>query len=1150
MQEVTDDPIYDASQTKKNKFIATATDKQKFRLAMIDYVDSIKSYNSSISRLVKFGLTESTIKLFFDAQYLDINTEVNNMYKGLNLNLQSSGVGEIPILDPGELTTILNTILNMNIRTDNDTRSTRMRAIIDRFTTVRQGININTEVLIRAYNNFQNVSDAVTFLQAMIQRVQSIVSPSSNPLVTTTQNIQGYVSVKDLLDAFKKRLKTIEDGGGADADQAFAQSIKDLLTVIINYISQFIDVDQTVRNVIALNKKSGEYKKIANLLIGAIDANALTDIRYIITEFLKANINQNQSTRNWTFTENELKQGENIKKPDDGTIEDRTYRSIIDVITLTQEQQDILIKIIENLSKKLVTDEIKMNDDVFFTGVQNIFIEINNEIVQSITDNITFSGLFTNILNTINSNFETLNTIFNLITKPTETISTVIRDIIDSALTTYDEGQLDIIQSDIKPVGQSVPVADATSSSSSASLLSGGVPIVATDEDEFETWIINDYSYSTVEQRNIQKEETRIRATKALTYLSTDYGERKYDDPLDIIIRNKINKAYDDVIYDDVIKENNIIQGNDNVEEKKEDEIKQNENIISRIRNIINRIKPKVNVRQKLQRVMNELRNKFKKFKLVRRYAVQFKKSDGTIERKAFSTNDEARAWLAERGVLDIEMIVKIKYGLVRDVEENVEEDVEEPLPPPGPPGPPGPPPDGGGDPSGGRNRRNRRIVRRIRTVFNGLTRKEYLLLLISIIFLSVSAVSLDDIFKKNNDVDDKGKTTPPDKTPDKTPGGNIPSGGDNMFNKINHNSIWDSVGLGEAIDTYNSLLTKYYNLPKSQQKAYEDTLAKYYKQFSDMTQTPELNELINARKAYDGLKLAYDNAMSNGASYDTINGIYNSLKTSILTLNTLSDKYVDLENGRFGWRKTKDSPDVTIDDIDTSISMNTKLSTGKGGKAIKDTSYALLSKGMLERIKRKMQGGGDFSSGIIAEQQDFINYSLIPPNAGLGTAQNNPLIYRNLEYDRIKYLNCNKNPESIKQPNINQLIKNSKQKKPQLHNVIQLDDTMNYENGNKMINQKLYNELPTPNAFSRSRLYNPEYHTEELNKQKLIQTGNDMIGRGGPYYGLSTNENQYYQYGSIQYKQNEDLNKYQGTYPKIHYTKERRKLPNTYSLK
>jgi len=89
---------------------------------------------------------------------------------------------------------------------------------------------------------------------------------------------------------------------------------------------------------------------------------------------------------------------------------------------------------------------------------------------------------------------------------------------------------------------------------------------------------------------------------------------------------------------------------------------------------------------------------------------------------------------------------------------------------------------------------------------------------------------------------------------------------------------------------------------------------------------------------------------------------------------------------------------------------------------------------------------------------------------------------------------------------------------------------------------------------FEKSKLFNPPVAP----KKKNVPTGSNMI-RSGPYQGI--NVDQYYQYGSVEYKHNEKFNKYPLTdmqpdqKPKQHYKIaakliKKSRVPDTYSLK
>ena len=449
--------------------------------------------------------------------------------------------------------------------------------------------------------------------------------------------------------------------------------------------------------------------------------------------------------------------------------------------------------------------------------------------------------------------------------------------------------------------------------------------------------------------------------------------------------------------------------------------------------------------------------------------------------------------------------------------------------------------------------------------------------MLIVIALLSSGVVSIEEVLKAGKDLNDDGKTSTPTAPPKpvdptkpvipvdpNTPVTPVvpvnPTKPDGSFNKIQHNDFWDSVGLGGVIDTYNTMVDTYNTMPAKDKKVYQGIVEKYYNKFATAVNIPTLKELKEARARYDGLKAIYDS--SDGLSFDRINAIYIELKKSMDYLNLMTNKYLAVENQAFDTNKGIDDADVTIDDVDANVSLQDTISkvntsvTGGSSKAIMDPTYALLSKGMRERIARKLQGKGDFSSGIIQENQRFIDFSLVKPHEypeGLGL--NNPLVIRNKEYEIARYTNNYENPKAFVVPSVNKLVSISKLEQPRLHNIIQIDDNLNYDTGNTLVSQKLQNPNVVPSQFGKSRLFNPEYHLEQLNRQqKPFNTMNDEI-RCGAYVGIKNN--QYYQYANVQKKQSDELNQYPVTKefkivkPVLPKTiKELRRVPNTFSLK
>ena len=336
-----------------------------------------------------------------------------------------------------------------------------------------------------------------------------------------------------------------------------------------------------------------------------------------------------------------------------------------------------------------------------------------------------------------------------------------------------------------------------------------------------------------------------------------------------------------------------------------------------------------------------------------------------------------------------------------------------------------------------------------------------------------------------------------------------------------------------------------------------------FYGKFAEATNTPTLPELVKARSIYDNLRKEYDKASENGLSFSSIIGIYKNLKAAANHVDDLTSKYLDIENGLFGTAKSKDDGDVTIDDHDDAFAnITTKANTSMGGKAkaLVDPGSKILSKGMIERIARKLNNQANADQGVNEELQRFDAFSMVKDYdypTGLGTIEDNPLMRRNKEYEIKQYLTANPNPRPYNVPSRERLERVSKTDGTEYFMAIQntngIHENPNYVPMGKEVKFSNPNDI-CGSKFEKSKLFNPPVAP----KKKNVPTGSNMI-RSGPYQGV--NVDQYYQYGSVEYKHNEKFNKYPLTNmqpdqkPKHHYKVEAKlikksRVPDTYSLK
>ena len=399
-----------------------------------------------------------------------------------------------------------------------------------------------------------------------------------------------------------------------------------------------------------------------------------------------------------------------------------------------------------------------------------------------------------------------------------------------------------------------------------------------------------------------------------------------------------------------------------------------------------------------------------------------------------------------------------------------------------------------------------------------------------------------------------KKPTRPPVRRPDK-------------FMTIGHTEWFDSVGLSGIIDTYNSFVNAYNeatdngSVTESDMSILQRKVTEYYNKFATVTNTPQLADLQEAKNRYDGLRKQYDDARDNGLDMNQIGTIYIELKQSMRYLDRMTEQFLKMEGGIFGTYKSKDDPDVTVDDADSNIKLTSVATMNKKGRGdkLKSPSDYILSKGMRERIARKLNREG-LGTGLMDEQKLFDDFSLVTRHQypeGIGI--DNPLIVHNKRHEIMQYAKARRQNPPTKPVRYSKLTGQN----VILNNVLQFDDVLDDAYYTKMdIELKNPYQTKTNNLqeFHKSKLYNPEYNLQkafENRSSKNMATGGDMI-RSGPYENV--NKDQYYQLGNIQYKYNEKLNDYPMTrelpmgiikkQPNQNIKIRKRVLPNSYSLK
>lgn len=900
-----------------------------------------------------------------------------------------------------------------------------------------------------------------------------------------------------LSDSGITNLKGLIESGDRDLSIA-------LITQIINYIESILTNDQITKlneqitTIRANTLGDTTYSEIVKILMNSLlNSRQQADIRNIVRNYLDKLIKKKESSIKLS-DEVEAIPGESVKKP----IEDTAYTQISTALNLNEAQKNILINIIIKLRDVLNKKDEEMKDENFFNRVQAIF----SSIIEAKEPTDTIEKVFNFIFETA----KFIDEIAGLITNRKGSIPSTVKNILD-----------ELKLQPIKSTGINVITGESVSTTSSAEA-------VRIQPDDLTSTTLGfdeqEKQRSGPEQtKNLQQNTTRtpqMRFVNRTTDIIRESFSRQIQEATDQF-KKKINDELADV------KKKFKFRG---VEEKYErddekvvlgDEVEMTQAAFQRMTQetvdnatSLNRL-PESRL-QALRRRMNEFRQRVGDFRLGRVVQARYTRNGVSTIYGLFESEEKAQADMYDSDLTDDEIAsirYKPKYGVI--------------IAPPG-----------GGDPLGDNT------LAGTGERFSGLSPKDFLYLIIILGLLAGGSIKLSDIFKEPRPDKPAGDGPVPDKPP-APPAKKKDEDGN--FIKLDHNSFWDSVGLGGVIDTYNGMVDNYNRMSKEDKIKYGEIVGRFYDKFATIVNVPTLTQLKEARARYDSIRLNYDRAMESGASFEVLNGIYFELVKSKAFIDEMTNKYLDLENKTFGLNKGKDDADVTIDDVDASISINTSLKGGKS-RAVIDDNYALLSKGMTERIKRKlMNKDSNYMSGVIGENKSFINFSLIKDldyPQGLGT--DNPLQFRNKEYEIKQHTNNYSNPQPFKVPSMNKLIKSSKLNKPQLNNVIQIDNKMDDSYGFKY--EGLQNPNIPPDKFIKSRLFNPEYVLEKIRENKKpVQTHNDEI-RFGSYVGI--NDNQYFQGGNRQQKQNEELNKYPDTMNKEKDIKKNRKLPNSYSLK
>lgn len=1115
--------------------------RDKWQKAVKGLLDAVNDNNKIVSELIDFGFTEKMIEILYNIKYLDFNTEFHNAAPDINLQVsgaEGTGPGMTPILTPDQLNTLFDNLFGT--RTGPSAR--RFSALLGQINTRTTQLIASNNAVTRNINELSDYNIGISVFNPLLGQLYS------NRYFNNMQYNNRPIERNTLISIFGAASKV---------------SRRKLLCLILNIAMNSTDFNTRLKVAIEQNPNAERLTVAANLIVSLMGSSAMNintlgysiEFNYLnliieaINSFLmgeSSNITITSEPAQMPTEEKKEQSPWDIPSENDLTKEiNRTYEELEVGLSESERRSlaDILIFLSSEISTNTLTEAQRAN---IVPTVRYILNKVKNKIMSNPSD--PNRGNIFSIIKSIftdPANRQIIIDFGSVVLNPTPAkIINILNGIIDDFMNRS------------KTTSSSPPATTSTT----APITSTTTAPTTTPTAQFGSEML---------QANFADEKYENPQTIADRYIAQEGKEEEEeidahrgqfeDVDLNIVRSNplppsvgigmrtrelltRVGRGVEMVSA----RIRNIPQF-DELKLRSEEEFEE-QKIITEIKTAEERLR---NERPgALRNIYNSMTNNFgTNWRLTRQYYLDYggrmipfpSRSAANNWRLDLRNQAENDGYMAE--IQNIPEVIE-KFGLIRKVG--------------GGGGPPGDPGD------------DDMIVGGFRYRFRGLTKRNWVLLVAVIIALSTGAVTAEQLIKHNTDISKDGKPIPKEPTepqpviPKKPTPGKPPvpvKPGDNdvvfpsKYIKMKHNSFWDSVGLGGVIDIYNTYVDDYNNsnLTKGDKDILNAKITDYWGKLSKATGVPELNELIKARQTYDDLKKQYDNATTNKLNFSSILSIYTALTKSAEYLDAMTQKYLNIENGIFGTAKSLTDADVTIDNRDDPDSVITKTHTQVKAKAIVDPSQLLLSKGMMERIMRKLENKGDFSSGIMNETERFNNFSVVKNHEypeGLGL--DNPLIIRNKEYEINQYVNANPNPTPYKVPSYNKCIKYADGIKPIMRNPIMIDDKLDDMYWNPIGNQtKLYE------MGEKSKLFNPEYDIQKNTNKKKIETLSDMI-RGGPYTDID--RNQYYERGTKEYNYNEKLNDYPMTsnFKQVKPTKiykltpkvKKSRLPDNYSIK
>ena len=147
--------------------------RDKVRIQYMDFFESIMKYNRTIAKIADTGLTLQSIKILFNAQYINYKEEMQKLNPDANLQYsggKGSGVGpvEIPLLSPDQIMELIYALFGNEYQSASATYA--IGQILNSIRLRRVQIDAEQEQINLSYNGFNNIGVSDQLIQAFFNR--------------------------------------------------------------------------------------------------------------------------------------------------------------------------------------------------------------------------------------------------------------------------------------------------------------------------------------------------------------------------------------------------------------------------------------------------------------------------------------------------------------------------------------------------------------------------------------------------------------------------------------------------------------------------------------------------------------------------------------------------------------------------------------------------------------------------------------------------------------------------------------------------------------------------------------------------------------------------------------------------------------------